>query len=349
MDVNGLVTKVTWRVEILSAVHSQSNSMGVNGQITKVTWRIENFSSIKGKKLYSENFTVDGNKWRLLIHTKRIYVDHSSFFCVVADSATMPWGWRAYAQIGLAVINQFDRKTSITKALRESQNPKRGYLVNDVCLLEAYVSTDRTEGLISHEFMIKTDSDRHKTDEADSPTHPSEQSVLSQAFEPADPTEEDMITFFTSLESELSNSNIVFSQEEAKKALATLEEALDRTPAHFYGSREFSSLKQAFKILASFDCSSTTLTVEQKKELLAMLESLKELADRAAKAMQDKNCLAEKESFKLTTTHKLDRNLIRYKEVESEVAVLHVQVEEAEKKRRIYWLNERRYLKVPRK
>ncbi|MBA0749869.1 hypothetical protein Gogos_003746 [Gossypium gossypioides] len=64
-----------------------------------------------------------------------------------------------------------------------------------------------------------------------------------------------------------------------------------------------------------------------------MEESLKELADRAAKAMQDKNCLAEKESFKLTTTHKLDRNLIRYKEVESEVAVLHVQVEEAQKKR----------------
>ncbi|MBA0725571.1 hypothetical protein Golax_022150 [Gossypium laxum] len=65
-------------------------------------------------------------------------------------------------------------------ALREFQNPKRGYLVNDVCLLEAYVSTDRTEGLISHEFMIEIDSDRHKTDEADSPTHPSEQSVLSQ-------------------------------------------------------------------------------------------------------------------------------------------------------------------------
>ncbi|MBA0773158.1 hypothetical protein Gotri_008455 [Gossypium trilobum] len=311
MDVNGLTTKVKWRVE----------SMGVNEQITKVTWRIENFSSIKGKKLYSENFTVEGNKWRLHIHTRGIYVDHSLFFCIVPESATMPLGWSAYAQIGLAVINQIDRKTSITKvgmaefkasrlsldlssllALREFQNPKR-----------AYVSTDRTEGLISHEFMIETDSDRHKTDEADSPTHPSEQSVLSQAFEPADPTEENMITFFTSLESELSNSNIVFSQEEAKKALATLEEALDRTPAHFYGSREFSSLKQAFKILAK--------------------ESLKELADRAAKAMQDKNCLAEKESFKLTTTHKLDRNLIRYKEVESEVAVLRVQVEEAQKKR----------------
>ncbi|KAK8276903.1 hypothetical protein V6Z11_D10G230700 [Gossypium hirsutum] len=339
--------------------------MGVNGQITKVTWRIENFSSIKGKKLYSENFTVDGNKWRLLIHTKRIHVDHSSFFCVVADSATMPWGWRAYAQIGLAVINQFDRKTSITKVgmaefkanklcldlssllpLWEFQNPERGYLVNDVCLLEAYVSTDRTEGLISHEFMIKTDSDRHKTDEADSPTHPSEQSVLSQALEPADPTEEDMITFFTSLESELSNSNIVFSQEEAKKALATLEEALDRTPAHFYGSREFTSLELAFKILASFYCPST---VEQKKELLAMLESLKELADRAAKAMQDKNCLAEKESFKLTTTNKLGRNLIRYKEVESEVAVLHVQVEEAEKKRKIILAERKELFKSSKK
>ncbi|MFQ6646691.1 hypothetical protein Gotur_019298 [Gossypium turneri] len=63
MDVNGLITKVTWRVEILSAVHSLSKSLGVNGQITKVTWRIENFSSIKDPRLYSENFSVDGHKW----------------------------------------------------------------------------------------------------------------------------------------------------------------------------------------------------------------------------------------------------------------------------------------------
>ncbi|KAK8333788.1 hypothetical protein V6Z11_A10G229100 [Gossypium hirsutum] len=280
--------------------------MGVNGLITKVTWRIENFSSITDDGLYSENFTVDGYKWRLIIFPKGNKVDFWSFFFLeVADSATLPSGWSRNAQFGFAVINQFDRELSITKALGELHDPKRGYLLNDACLLEAYVSTDRTKGLISHELMIKTDSDRHKTDEADSSTHPSEEIVRR------------------------------------KRSLATLEEALDRNPFHFYGSREFSSLKQAFKILASFDCSPTTFTIEQKKELLAMEESLKELADRAAKAMQDMNCLTEKKSIKLTITHKLDRNVIRYKEVESEVkqvekkklAALHVQVEEAQKER----------------
>ncbi|MBA0749866.1 hypothetical protein Gogos_003744, partial [Gossypium gossypioides] len=168
-------------------------------------------------------------------------------------------------------------------ALSQLHDPKRGYLVNDVCLLEAYVSTDTTKGLISHELMIKTDSDRQKTDEADSSTQSSEESV---AFEPEDPTEEDMNTFFTSLESELSNSNI------------------------------------AFKILACFDCSSTALTIEQKNELLGMEQSLKELVSQAAKAMQDKNHLLAKESMKLTITRDLDRNLIRYKEIESEFAAL---------------------------
>ncbi|GMI80862.1 hypothetical protein HRI_001755500 [Hibiscus trionum] len=91
------------------------------------------------------------------------------------------------------------------------------------------------------------------------------------------------------------------------------------TPLNFYDSGKFSSLEKAFKTLASFDCSSTTLTIEQKNELLAMEESLKELADRATKAVEDKSRLTEKKSIKLKITRKLDSNLIRYKEVESEM------------------------------
>ncbi|KAK8671454.1 hypothetical protein V6N13_038050 [Hibiscus sabdariffa] len=226
-------------------------------------------------------------------------------------------------------------------ALSELNDPERGYLVNDAFLVEAYISTDRTIGLISRELILKTDSDKHKTKEADgvkaaidnqatmktepveitvpSPTQSSCQIVVSQANEPAEPTEEDIMTFFTSLESELSSCVTVFSKEEAKEALAKLEEALNMTPLDFYDSGEFSSLKQAFKILLSFDCSSTTGTIEQKNKLLAMEESLKELADQAMKAVLDKSRHTEKESIKLTITRNLDRNLIRYKEMESEV------------------------------
>ncbi|KAK8576122.1 hypothetical protein V6N13_090601 [Hibiscus sabdariffa] len=206
--------------------------------------------------------------------------------------------------------------------LGELHDPERGYLVNDVCLVEAYVSTDHTEGIISYELILDTDSDKH------------------EAFEPEEPSEEDIKTFFSSLESELSSSDSVFSKEEAKEALAKLDEAMNMTPVDFYNSGKFSPLKQAFKILASFDCSSTALTIEQINELLAMEESLKELADRAARVVQNKNRLTENESIKLTITRNLGSNLIRYKEVESEVkqveqklAALHEQVEEAKKAR----------------
>ncbi|KAB2063347.1 hypothetical protein ES319_A10G210500v1 [Gossypium barbadense] len=115
MDVNEQITKVTWKIEVLSDVHSKS--MDVNGQVTKVTWRIENFSTIQDKKLCSENFTVDGNKWRFIIYPKGDAVDHLSIYLGVADSSTLPAGWIRYAHFGLAVIDQFDRELSITEGI----------------------------------------------------------------------------------------------------------------------------------------------------------------------------------------------------------------------------------------
>ncbi|MBA0696854.1 hypothetical protein Goari_003376 [Gossypium aridum] len=112
MDVNGLITKVTWKIEVLSDVGSKS--MGLNRQLTKVTWRIENFSSIKDYKLCSESFTVDDSKWQLIIYPRRNNAGFLSIFLRVADSATLPSGWSRYARFGLAVIDQFHRENSKT-------------------------------------------------------------------------------------------------------------------------------------------------------------------------------------------------------------------------------------------
>ncbi|GMI80504.1 hypothetical protein HRI_001719700 [Hibiscus trionum] len=374
MEVNSKsgsnLPKVIWKIEILNAVDdgskSQSDSEDGNGEIIKVSWRVENFSSFKkDQKLYSENFTVDGNKWRILIFpkgNKNTGVDHLSIYLDVADSMNLPHGWSRYAQFGFAVIDQIDRRNSAEKvtehdfnakepdwgfssflAHSELEDPKRGYLLNDACLVEAYVSTDTTEDLVSRELILETDSDKHKTKEADGVKAAIDNQTTMKtepAIEPEDPTKDDMNIFFSSLESKLLSSKIVVSQEEAKEALAKLDEAMNMTPVDFYNSGNFSPLKQAFKILASFNYSSTTLTVEQKNVLLAMEESLKELANRAAKAVEDKNQLSEKESMKLTITHNLDSNVVRYKEVESDVkqveqklAAFHEQVEEAEKER----------------
>ncbi|KAK9017273.1 hypothetical protein V6N11_079753 [Hibiscus sabdariffa] len=342
MEVNNKcgsnLPKVMWMVEILKAMNDSKDG---NGEIAKVTWRIENFSSIEDEEICSEAFIVDDIKLQLVIFPKGDKTDHLSFYLEVSDPMTLPPGWRRFIRFGFAVIDQIDRQTSkaiVAHAqfnetisgrgkpeflpLGELHDPERGYLVNDVCLVEAYVSTDYTEDLISYELILDTDSDKH------------------EAFEPEEPSEEDIKTFFSSLESELSSSDSVFSKEEAKEALAKLDEAMNMTPADFYDSGKFSPLKQAFKILASFNCSSTTLTIEQINELLAMEESLKDLADRAARVVQNKSRLTEKESIKLTITRNLGSNLIRYKEVESEVkqveqklAAFHEQVEEAQKAR----------------
>ncbi|KAK8494331.1 hypothetical protein V6N12_042670 [Hibiscus sabdariffa] len=314
--------KVMLMVEILKAMND-------NGEVTKLSryLPLHDMQTYLGRQLF--------------IFPKGVKTDHLSFYLEVSDPMTLSPGWRRFIRFGFAVIDQIDRQTSkaiVTHAqfdktmsgrgeaaflpLGELHDPERGYLVNDVCLVEAYVSTDHTEGIISYELILDTDSDKH------------------EAFEPEEPSEEDIKTFFSSLESELSSSDSVFSKEEAKEALAKLDEAMNMTPVDFYNSGKFSPLKQAFKILASFDCSSTALTIEQINELLAMEESLKELADRAARVVQNKNRLTENESIKLTITRNLGSNLIRYKEVESEVkqveqklAALHEQVEEAKKAR----------------
>ncbi|KAK8662125.1 hypothetical protein V6N13_091713 [Hibiscus sabdariffa] len=242
------LTKDMWRIEILNAVGDS------NGEVTKVTWRIQDFSSFKnGHTVWrcSEDFSVDGNRWRINIHPKGNKTKETDCDKLAIDNQT----------------------TAITEPVG-----------------------------------IPTPS----------PTQPSCQ---IEAVEP-EPTEEDIKTLFTSLESVLSSSHTVFSKEEAKEALAKLDEALNMTPADFYHSGKFSSLEKAFKILVSFDCSSTTLTIKQKNELLAMGECLKELADRAAEAVENKGRLTEKESIKRKITRKLDHNLIRYKEVEQKLAAL---------------------------
>ncbi|KAK8662108.1 hypothetical protein V6N13_091696 [Hibiscus sabdariffa] len=234
-------------------------------------------------------------------------------------------------------------------SLAEFHNPRRGYLVNDACLIVAYITTNMTRGLISHnsivshELLVENDSaigNRKTTITTPAPSS-SQPSCQIVDIEPKEPTKEDMNTFFSSLEFELLSSNTVFPQEEAKEALAKLEAALNMTPINFHDSGEFSPLKLAFKILASVGCSCTNLTIEQKNKLSAMEESLKQLADRAAKAVEDKNRLTAKESFKKTVTYNLECSLIRYNEVESQVKQmeqkltgLQEQVEEAQKKRK---------------
>ncbi|KAL6997868.1 CSN-associated deubiquitinating enzyme Ubp12, partial [Sarracenia purpurea var. burkii] len=104
--------EIVARPETASTVESQPVD---EPQTTRFTWTIENFSRLNTKKHYSEVFVVGGYKWRVLIFPKGNNADYLSMYLDVADSVTLPYGWRRYAQFSLAVVNQCHGKLTIRK------------------------------------------------------------------------------------------------------------------------------------------------------------------------------------------------------------------------------------------
>ncbi|KAK9912371.1 hypothetical protein M0R45_036238 [Rubus argutus] len=129
------------------------------------TWKINDFSKLEDYKVYSQDFIIAGLKWRIIINPKgndvNLVKQFSAYLGVDATSA-WPSEWSRYAYFSLTVVNQFDSKKSITRPLRgsirqefnENQNEwgiksfmrlsdlcdrRAGYLVNDLCIVEAKV------------------------------------------------------------------------------------------------------------------------------------------------------------------------------------------------------------------
>ncbi|GJM95650.1 hypothetical protein PR202_ga12416 [Eleusine coracana subsp. coracana] len=151
--------EVVAQTEPVSTAESQPAE---DPQTSRFTWTIENFSRLNTKKHYSDVFVVGGYKWRVLIFPKGNNVDHLSMYLDVADSGNLPYGWSRYAQFSLAVVNQIHPKYTIRKdtqhqfnaresdwgftsfmPLSELYDPSRGYLLNDIVIVEAEVAVRR--------------------------------------------------------------------------------------------------------------------------------------------------------------------------------------------------------------
>ncbi|KAK9010463.1 hypothetical protein V6N11_036971 [Hibiscus sabdariffa] len=141
----------------------------------KFTWTIDNFSRLNTKKHYSDIFIVGGYKWRILIFPKGNNVDHLSMYLDVADSSSLPYGWSRYAQFSLAVVNQINHKYSIRKdtqhqfnaresdwgftsfmPLSDIYDPSRGYLVNDIVVIESEVAVRKILDYWSYDSKKET-------------------------------------------------------------------------------------------------------------------------------------------------------------------------------------------------
>ncbi|RZC92959.1 hypothetical protein C5167_036204 [Papaver somniferum] len=122
----------------------------------KFTMKFKNLSNPK-EEHYSDVFTVGDCKWRVVIFPKGNNVDYLSMYFSVADPDDLPFGWTRCAQFSLSVVNQINKEEIVRKdtqphkftkqhsdwghkmfmPLGELNDPAKGYLVDDTCIIEA--------------------------------------------------------------------------------------------------------------------------------------------------------------------------------------------------------------------
>ncbi|OAP19174.1 hypothetical protein AXX17_AT1G32030 [Arabidopsis thaliana] len=148
----------------------------------KITWTIKNFSSLPSKEIYSDYFIVGDSKWRLLAYPKGngYGINKSlSLLLDVADSESLPDGWKRHIKYRLTVVNQKSEKLSKQKGqpwfaqklpslglqsmlpLNELLDVNGGFMVNgevkivaEVCVLEVVGKSDvLVETLLVHESI----------------------------------------------------------------------------------------------------------------------------------------------------------------------------------------------------
>ncbi|URE33562.1 hypothetical protein MUK42_16859, partial [Musa troglodytarum] len=122
------------------------------------TWVIKNFSKLSAKQV-SEVFTSGGYGWRLQLYPNiSPYTNSLAMFMVLDNSVALPSKTRVYVDYSICLVDQINgkhEKLSVQRQFssdgvgwgwhkflewKDMQNPSRGFLRNDTCIVEASVA-----------------------------------------------------------------------------------------------------------------------------------------------------------------------------------------------------------------
>ncbi|KAE9585326.1 hypothetical protein Lal_00018211 [Lupinus albus] len=139
----------------------ENKEMVMGIALEKFTWKIETFSKVTTKKLSSKAFKLGGYRWKIVLYPIGENGKNLSLQVKIADSLPA-YGWKIFAYFRVALINHFEANNSIAKEtqqkfnggnkswnspsfipLKEFQDPSKGYLVNDTCIIEAQIATSK--------------------------------------------------------------------------------------------------------------------------------------------------------------------------------------------------------------
>ncbi|CAN8254288.1 unnamed protein product [Cochlearia groenlandica] len=124
----------------------------------KFTCVIKNISSLNSESecISSDQFLIGGCKWLLKAYPKGDSMNSSnmSMFLFVADSKSLPYGWRRHAKVSFTIVNQVHDHLSYTKETQEWFDEKVRYwgFVSTIPLSEL---KDKSNGfLVNGDFKI---------------------------------------------------------------------------------------------------------------------------------------------------------------------------------------------------
>ncbi|KAG7566141.1 MATH/TRAF domain [Arabidopsis suecica] len=98
----------------------------------KFTWVIKDFSSLRSEIIYSDEFVIDGCKWRLMAYPDGDRIKkYMSLYVEVADSKHLPSGWSIHTELRMEVVNHHLYKPSQQKYRKnfwfDKKTPAWGY------------------------------------------------------------------------------------------------------------------------------------------------------------------------------------------------------------------------------
>ncbi|KAJ4721562.1 Ubiquitin carboxyl-terminal hydrolase 12 [Melia azedarach] len=137
-----------------SSGKGQRFSMITNAHSSKHVWKIENFSKLNAGSYDSEVFEAGRQKWKIIFYPKR--ADNLSLYLKLAEvtpasNVLAEYTLRILDQVNAKHISKKIRKHSFTASSpdwgwtnfvlsSDFHNPASGYLVKDVCLVDAEVT-----------------------------------------------------------------------------------------------------------------------------------------------------------------------------------------------------------------
>ncbi|XP_061351811.1 MATH domain and coiled-coil domain-containing protein At3g58210-like [Gastrolobium bilobum] len=143
-------------------VLEMENQNEMDKTFEKFTWTIQNFSNSDSWTLYSEHLFLCGQLWRILIFPKGFPGDYLSICLEAVCNPKMLSDWSKFARFKFAIINQLNGTMTITKEtesqfngkltrwgfllpLLQFNDPRKGFIVNDTCIIESELSVSKSE------------------------------------------------------------------------------------------------------------------------------------------------------------------------------------------------------------